>query len=131
MLALWIADSMMAAPPMQRRATDTVIHTMRFVAGCRGGIPLDSLAGKSERIHVSEVLGRIGDPRSAALARNFAEAFESFRSQCWDEAAMMFEALLHAYPRDGPSRYFLAWALRFRAAPEQAPAALISRVGKT
>jgi adenylate cyclase len=54
------------------------------------------LAGKSEPIHVSEVLGRIGDPCSAALARTFAEAFESFRSQCWDEAAMMFEALLHA-----------------------------------
>ena len=89
------------------------------------------LAGKSEPIHVSEVLGRIGDPRSAALARNFAEAFESFRSQCWDEAAMMLEALLHAYPRDGPSRYFLARALQLRAAPEQASAALIPRVGKT
>jgi adenylate cyclase len=89
------------------------------------------LAGKSEPIHVSEVLGRIGDPRSAALAGTFAEAFESFRSQRWDEAAMMFEALLHTYPRDGPSRYFLARALRFRAAPEQASATLIPRVGKT
>jgi len=88
------------------------------------------LAGKSEPIRVSEVLGRTGDPRLAALVGNFAEAFASYQSQRWDAAAVMFEALLHAYHRDGPSRYFLARALRFRTAPEQVPAPLIPRVVK-
>jgi adenylate cyclase len=89
------------------------------------------LAGKSEPIGVSEVLGRVGDRRAAKLAGNFAEAFEIFGLQRWSEATVMFEALLRAYPHDGPSRYFLARALRFRAAPEQASAGLIPRVHKT
>jgi adenylate cyclase len=61
--------------------------------------PLDGflLAGKSEPIRVSEVLGRVGNPRAGALAGSFAEAFESFQSRCWGEAAMMFEALLRVY----------------------------------
>jgi adenylate cyclase len=86
------------------------------------------LAGKSEPIRVSEVLGRAGDPRAAALASNFAEAFEAFQSQCWDDAAMQLEAHLRAHPRDGPSLYFLSRALRLRAAPEEAATALVSRM---
>jgi adenylate cyclase len=88
------------------------------------------LAGKSEPIRVSEVLGGIGDPGAASLACAFAEAFEAFQSSAWGDAVMMFEALLRSYPNDGPSRYFLARALRFRAAPAEAPSGLITRVGK-
>jgi adenylate cyclase len=88
------------------------------------------LAGKSEPIRVSEVLGGIGDPRAAALASAFAEAFEAFQSRAWDDCVMMLEALLRCYPHDGPSRYFLSRALRFRAAPKEAPAALIARMDK-
>jgi adenylate cyclase len=88
------------------------------------------LAGKSEPIRVSEVLGGVGDPCTAALAGAFAEAFEAFQSRAWDDCVMMLEALLRSYPHDGPSRYFLSRALRFRAAPKEAPAALIPRVGK-
>jgi adenylate cyclase len=88
------------------------------------------LAGKSEPIRVSEVLGGIGDPRTAALAGAFGEAFEAFQARAWDDCVMMLEALLRSYPYDGPSRYFLSRALRFRAAPKEAPAALIPRVDK-
>jgi adenylate cyclase len=88
------------------------------------------LAGKSEPIRVSEVLGAIGDPRKAALASAFAEAFEAFQSHAWDESVRMLEALLRSYPDDGPTRYFLSRALRFRAAPKEAPAVLVARVGK-
>jgi len=89
------------------------------------------LAGKSEPIGVSEVQGRVGDPQAAALADNFAEAFGAYSVQRWADAAVIFEALLRVYPDDGPSRYFLARALRFQAAPEQASAGLIPRVHKT
>jgi adenylate cyclase len=88
------------------------------------------LAGKSEPIRVSEVFGGVGDPRTTALASAFAEAFEAFQSGAWDDCVMMLEALLRSYPHDGPSRYFLSRALRFRAAPNEAPVALIPRVGK-
>jgi hypothetical protein len=80
---------------------------------------------------VSEVLGRIGDPHTAALASAFAEAFEAFQSHAWDDCVMMLEALLRSYPHDGPSRYFLSRARRFRAAPKEASVAVIPRVGKT
>lgn len=88
------------------------------------------LAGKSEPIRVSEVLGALEDPRRAALASAFAEAFDAFQSHAWDESVRMLEALLRSYPDDGPSRYLLSRALRFRAAPKEAPAVLVARVGK-
>jgi adenylate cyclase len=88
------------------------------------------LAGKSEPIRVSEVLGRVGDPRSAALAGAFSEAFEAFQCHAWDDCVLILEALLRSYPHDGPSRYFLSRALRFRAEPKEAAAALIARVDK-
>ncbi len=88
------------------------------------------LAGKSEPIRVSEVLGRSGDARAAALAGNFARAFESFQSRRWGEAVTLLEALLHDYPNDGPSHYFLARALSICANPEEGPTALVSRMDK-
>ena len=89
------------------------------------------LAGKSEAIRVSEVLGRIGDHRAAQLAGDFGEAFEAFQSRRWDEAIIKLEAILHAHPADGPSRYFLARALRLRTTPKETAVALIPRVDKT
>jgi hypothetical protein len=68
------------------------------------------LPGKSEQIRVSEVLGRIGDPRTVALASAFAEAFGAFQSHAWDDCVTMLEALLRSYPNDGPARYFLSRA---------------------
>jgi adenylate cyclase len=88
------------------------------------------LAGKSEPIRVSEVLGGVGNPCTAALASAFAEAFEAFQTRAWDDCVKMLEAILRSCPDDGPSRYFLSRALRFREAPKEAPAALIPRVGK-
>jgi adenylate cyclase len=88
------------------------------------------LAGKSEPIRVSEVLGRIGDAGAAELAGDFAEAFNAFQSRCWNEAIIRLEAILHARPEDGPSRYFLTRAMRLNAALEEAPAGLTSCVSK-
>ena len=88
------------------------------------------LAGKSEPIRVSEVMGALRDPSRAALASAFAEAFDAFQSHAWDESVRTLEALLRSYPDDGPSRYLLSRALRFRAAPKEAPAVLVARVGK-
>ena len=67
---------------------------------------------------------------TAALASAFTEAFEAFQTRAWDDCVSMLEAILRSYPDDGPSRYFLSRALRFREAPKEAPAALIPRVGK-
>ncbi len=88
------------------------------------------LAGKSEPIRVAEVLGPTGDQRAAALAGDFAAAFASLQSQRWDEAVKLLGALLRAYPGDGPSSFFLARALRLRAAPRQASLALVPRIDK-
>lgn len=89
------------------------------------------LAGKSEPIEVAEVLGLAGDTHAAALAADFAAAFEAFQSRRWGEAVMILTALLRAYPEDGPSRYFLARALRLHAAPGEASATLVAYVGKS
>jgi adenylate cyclase len=88
------------------------------------------LAGKSEPIRVSEVLGAVGDPCTAALTSAFAEAFEAFQTRAWDDCVRMLEAILRSHPDDGPSRYFLSRALRFREAPREAPAVLVARLGK-
>jgi len=88
------------------------------------------LAGKSEPIRVAEVLGRSGDSVLAALAGNFAMAFKSFQSRCWNDAVALLEAVLREYPHDGPSHYFLSRALRLRAVPEEWSPKLIARVDK-
>jgi adenylate cyclase len=88
------------------------------------------LAGKSEPIRVAEVLGRTGDAHAAMLADNFAEAFALFQSRCWDQAAMVLEALLRANPDDGPSLYFRSRALRLSAAPGEPSDALVPRMDK-
>ena len=64
------------------------------------------LAGKSEPIRVADVLGRTGDPVVAALAGNFAMAFKSFQSRCWNDTVALLEAVLREYPNDGPSTSF-------------------------
>jgi len=88
------------------------------------------LAGKSQPIRVAEVLGRVDDPRATALTADFAMAFESFRSQCWAETIELLQRILLKYPNDGPSRYFLSRALHLQAAPKEACAEVIARVGK-
>ena len=57
------------------------------------------LAGKSEPIRVSEVLGGVGDPCTAALAGAFAEAFEAFQSRAWDECVRILESTPALLPR--------------------------------
>lgn len=88
------------------------------------------LAGKSEPIRVTEVLGRTGDPLVAALARHFEMAFKAFQSRCWNDTVALFEAVLREHPNDGPSHYFLSRALRLRTAPEEASMGLVTRVDK-
>jgi len=88
------------------------------------------LAGKSEPIRVAEVLGRSGDSVLAALAGNFAMAFKSFQSRCWNDAVALLEAVLREYPHDGPSHYFLSRAVRLRTVPEECSMELIARVDK-
>lgn len=88
------------------------------------------LAGKSDPVRISEVLGRIGDFNAAMLASRFAEALEAFQAQCWNEAIAILETILRAHPEDGPSRYFLAQALRLRVTSGRTAGWPIPRVGK-
>ena len=41
-----------------------------------------------------------------ALSRQFEEALAIFHSARWDAAAAAFEALLRAFPDDGPSLFY-------------------------
>jgi adenylate cyclase len=86
------------------------------------------LAGKSTPIRIVEVLGRDKDTSAHKLASCFAQGFSAFRSSRWEEAALLFEAVLKNYPGDGPSQYFLQRALKAREIPNGAADLLVSRI---
>ena len=80
------------------------------------------LAGKSAPVLIRELLGR-DDGASAEqhhLCAAFAEALDAYRARRWSEAAARWSAILHEFPDDGPSRFYIEQAKRHAAAPPPA-----------
>jgi adenylate cyclase len=67
------------------------------------------LAGKSEPVPVVELLGRMHDAETGtvSMCRKFAEALEAYRTRRWRDATSLLSEILHLYPDDGPSRFYL------------------------
>ncbi len=67
------------------------------------------LAGKSTAVCVVELGGRKQDanPRASILYRLFADALEAYRTRRWRDAASQFSEILHVFPEDGPSGFYL------------------------
>lgn len=78
------------------------------------------LRGKSKPSRVHELVG-IGAEQATAdtLERyeRFAAALEDFRLGRFPAAATRFTTLLHRYPDDGPSRYYLSLCRRYAVEP--------------
>lgn len=66
------------------------------------------LAGKSQPIAVSELMGlcRDADPARLALRDRFADAFVGYSRGEWRSAAERFEAILRDFPGDGPAAFY-------------------------
>jgi len=78
-----------------------------------------SVKGRSEAVLVYELLGLRGEvaAETEALATVFGEALERYRSQCWDEAAGLFEQVLARRPDDGPAGELLRRCCAYRDCP--------------
>jgi adenylate cyclase len=83
------------------------------------------LVGKAEPVAVVEVLtrGNGADGREAELCALFADGLEAFQGQEWERAAALFEALLAAFPADGPAGFYFARCQQYltTGAPADAP----------
>jgi len=77
------------------------------------------LAGKGTPIRIHELLARDSDatPAQRRLCTAFADALDAYGARRWDDAVMRCAALLHAFPDDGPSRFYLQLASRHAADP--------------
>jgi adenylate cyclase len=89
--------------------------------------PLGSFqfVGKTEALPIVEILS-MGSDASAErtlLCERFSDAIAAYQSAQWDKAADRLEAILQAYPDDGPSRFYLTLCHRYRTgtAPPEDP----------
>lgn len=66
--------------------------------------------GKSVALPIAEILAQQAEATAGQreLCQRFAAPLAAFRAGDWAQAASGFEALLLAYPEDGPSRFLLA-----------------------
>ena len=77
------------------------------------------LIGKSKSLRIHELVG----PRSAApearrrLCAAFADALSAYEARRWDDAAAQLTEILHAFPDDRPSRFYLELARRHASEP--------------
>ena len=72
------------------------------------------LVGRDDPCELVEIVG-VADNMGAGQVvafRQFAEGLEAFRQARWTEAARLFQDVLAIVPDDGPSRFYLALALR-------------------
>lgn len=89
-----------------------ILATQAVVEGLDGFLlrPLGDFqfVGKSGAIPIFEVMGTEATVSGAqhALSSQFEEALAIFHSARWDAAAAAFEALLRAFPDDGPSLFY-------------------------
>ncbi|HEY8519351.1 MAG TPA: adenylate/guanylate cyclase domain-containing protein [Gammaproteobacteria bacterium] len=80
------------------------------------------LRGKTEPVVVHEVLGADAPPapERAALVEIFAAALDRFQAGDWAAAEARFEQIAARDPGDGPARYYLGLARRYRTDPPSA-----------
>jgi adenylate cyclase len=71
------------------------------------------LAGKSSPIRICELLVN-GDGESRHLS-DFGAALERFRSQQWDDAGRLFQAILAQYPGDGVAKFYATLCQKYQA----------------
>jgi adenylate cyclase len=73
------------------------------------------MIGKKDVLRLSELLGFADEPHDARLLANFAQALARFEEQRWQDAARQFAAILADHPTDGPARFYLERARRYRS----------------
>ncbi|MGZ8158301.1 MAG: CHASE2 domain-containing protein [Methylobacter sp.] len=75
--------------------------------------------GKAEPLPILEVLAleSTANEMQRKLCERFAIAMDELRSGRWHEAGDIFEAILHDFPDDGPSRFHLARCRRYANIP--------------
>jgi adenylate cyclase len=73
------------------------------------------VVGKSEPVHIYELLGMRGqvDPARLALRSQFEQGLAAYRQRDWESARAAFLACQQQDPNDGPSKTFLARLDRF------------------
>ncbi|MEM7331910.1 MAG: adenylate/guanylate cyclase domain-containing protein [Chloroflexota bacterium] len=83
--------------------------------------PLDvvTVKGKREFILLYELMGEIGHTpeQDILLADMFAEGFEAYVAQHWDEAQTIFEKILVDHPDDTPSHIYLTRCIALQEEP--------------
>jgi adenylate cyclase len=77
--------------------------------------------GKTEAIPVYEVLARreTATDQQLELCEAFEAGMASYQAASWTQAAGRFQAILDAFPDDGPSRFYLDRCRRAISDPEQ------------
>jgi len=81
------------------------------------------LKGKAQAVVVHELICGIEQPdvKQGKACETFAEALNSFRSQCWDEARDKFIHCIEDSGGDGPSRFYLKLCAQYKARPPEEP----------
>jgi adenylate cyclase len=114
---------------LNKHVGTSVLATQGVVEGLQGLLlrPLGAFQfmGKSEALPIVEIMAASADAtqEQIRIAERFAEALDLFHLGKWDAAAERFEALLEAFPEDGPARFYLARCRAYlggAAAPEDA-----------
>ncbi len=83
--------------------------------------PLDvvTVKGKREFILLYELLGELGDTTEEKihLGEKFADGFEAYVAQQWDQAQQIFESILVDHPDDTPSHIYLTRCIALQEEP--------------
>ncbi len=82
-------------------------------------LDLITVAGRTEPVHIYEVLGTKDalDPRDSSLRDAFAHGLDAYRAQDWAQAERQFQLCLELNPKDGPARTFAGRIAQFRHEP--------------
>lgn len=77
------------------------------------------LPGKSHPIAVCEIVAdrSTASSRQIEICALFGEALTAFRQHAWEEAAVLFAAVLRIDPMDGPSQFYIDQCRKNQGAP--------------
>ena len=90
------------------------------------------MAGKQHPVVIHELLAFEEEhtPVLRDLCAQFQSARQAYENQQWEEAALLFKALIRTYPADAPSQFYYQRICNHLARPPQAWSAVISFVEK-